>query len=187
MKKTSPLIKRIQFAGSNQSGNTLLGFVFGLALGLIVAVIVAWAITKNPPQEKTNVRGSDSPLTPKQDASNGESRDINAPLKNKVRDPETDEKKADSTAEPKSETKAEAVTVYWLQIGAYSSKSEAEAQKAKMAMQGLQTIISEHTTDDKKVWRVRVGPFNSNQEAQPSRRLLEDAGVPFTVIKANKS
>lgn len=173
---------------SSQAGNTLLGFVLGLALGLIVALVVAWAITKNPPQEKTNTRAPDLPLVPKQDGTNGESRDVNAPLKSKSKDPESEDKKAeDKKADAPADSKSEAASVYWLQIGAYSTKADAEAQKAKMALQGIQTTISEHSADNKKVWRVRVGPFNSNQDSQPSKRLLEDAGIPFSVIKASKS
>jgi cell division protein FtsN len=173
-----------------QQGNTLLGFIVGLALGLSIALLVAWAITRNAPQEKANVRAPDVPIMPKinQDGTSTESRDINAPLKSKSKDSDAEEKEAKS--DPKSTTsekKAEATTIYWLQVGAYSAKSDAESQKANMAMQGIQSNLSEHVSEDKKIWRVRIGPFDSNQELQPTKRRLEEAGVPFSVIKANKS
>jgi cell division protein FtsN len=179
--------------GYGQHGNTLLGFVVGLALGLSIALLVAWAITRNPPQEKANVRAPDVPITPKlnSDGSSTESRDINAPLKSKIRDNDSEDKEAKSesktTSDKKTETKAESTSIYWLQIGAYSAKADAETQKANMALQGLQSNLSEHVAENKKVWRVRVGPFESSQDMQNTKRRLEDAGISFSVIKANKS
>lgn len=197
MKKESlqnPLSNSKEYA---QQGNVLLGFVLGLALGLSIALLVAWAITRNPPQEKANLRAPDLPIRPKMnaDGSSTESRDINAPLKSKSRDNDSEEKETpselktspDKKAETKVENKAERTPIYWLQIGAYSAKADAETQKAKMALQGLQSYLSEHVTEDKKVWRVRVGPFESSQDMQNTKRRLEDAGISFTVIKANKS
>lgn len=177
-----------------QQGNTLLGFIVGLALGLSIALLVAWAITRNAPQEKANVRAPDVPIMPKvnQDGTSTESRDINAPLKSKSRDSDAEDKEAKSepkstTSDKKTDAKAETTSIYWLQVGAYSAKSDAESQKANMALQGIQSNLSEHVSEDKKVWRVRIGPFDSNQELQPTKRRLEEAGVPFSVIKANKS
>lgn len=174
----------------SQQGNTLLGFIAGLALGLSIALLVAWAITRNPPQEKANVRAPDVPIMPKinQDGSSSESRDINAPLKSKSKDSDAEDKDTKpSAADKKTEAKAETTSIYWLQVGAYSAKSDAESQKASMALQGIQSNLSEHVSEDKKVWRVRIGPFDSNQDLQSTKRRLEDAGVPFSVIKANKS
>lgn len=173
-----------------QQGNTLLGFIVGLALGLSIALLVAWAITRNAPQEKANVRAPDVPIMPKlnQDGTSTESRDINAPLKSKSRDSDAADKDAKSESKSTaSDKKSETTSIYWLQVGAYSAKSDAESQKANMALQGIQSNLSEHVAEDKKVWRVRVGPFDTNQDLQSTKRRLEEAGVPFSVIKANKS
>lgn len=189
MKKESPQ-NTVTRKNHSQQGNTLLGFIAGLALGLSIALLVAWAITRNPPQEKANVRAPDVPIMPKtnQDGSSTESRDINAPLKSKSKDSDIEDKEAKAeTKSAATEKKAETTSIYWLQVGAYSSKADAEAQKANMALQGIQSNLSEHVSEDKKVWRVRIGPYDTNQDLQSTKRRLEEAGVPFSVIKANKS
>ena len=53
-------------------------------------------------------------------------------------------------------------------------------------MQGLQARISEVKNEVSSIWRVRIGPFTSLQEMQSSKSRLDDAGVSYSVIKANK-
>lgn len=174
---------------SNQSGNTMLGFIAGLIVGLLIALVVAWGITRHAPSEKPNVRPPELSIQPKlgSDNESNEPRDINQPLKGKQSQP-ADASEA-TTVEPtkKVEPAPEPSNTFWLQVGAYGSKGDAENQKAALAMQGLQATISEYMKDDKKIWRVRVGPIEGNSELQKNKRRLDDAGISYSVIKVNKS
>ena len=170
---------------SNSHGNTLIGFIAGLIVGLVIALVVAWMITRNAPQEKQNVRPPDVAVIAKPNANgdNAEPRDINSPLKGKNNKSEEADKPSSSEAPTK---KAEQTTSYWLQIGAYSNRGDAESQRAAVAMQGIQAVVSEHTVDEKKLWRVRIGPFATSQDVLPTKGKLEDANIAYSVIKVNK-
>ena len=73
----------------NQQGNTFIGIVIGLILGLGIALGVAYVISKNSPEEKTNLRPPEISLSPKSSNLNdsGQIPDVNEPLrKNKSND-----------------------------------------------------------------------------------------------------
>jgi cell division protein FtsN len=76
---------------------------------------------------------------------------------------------------------------YWLQTGAYKVQEEAQRQKAMLAMQGLEALISEREVDGATLWRVRVGPFAGQSEVTQMRARLQNAGIPSTIIRINKS
>ena len=76
---------------------------------------------------------------------------------------------------------------YWLQTGAYKVQEEAQRQKAMLAMQGLEALISERELDGAALWRVRVGPFVGQSEVTQTRARLQSAGIPSTIIRINKS
>ena len=164
--------------GLFQGGSTLLGFILGLSLGLVIALVVAWMINRNAPHEKLNTRMPDQAVIPKS-ADSTETRDINSPLKNKV-------SKSEESEGPKETKEAPTTVSYWVQIGAYSTKADAENQKATVAMQGVQAVISENNSEDKKLWRVRIGPFESSASTKDIKKKLDDANIGYTVIKVNK-
>jgi cell division protein FtsN len=76
---------------------------------------------------------------------------------------------------------------YWLQTGAYKVQEEAQRQKAMLAMQGLEALISERELDGATLWRVRVGPFVGQSEVTQMRSRLQSAGIPSTIIRINKT
>ncbi len=185
---------------SNQAGNTFIGLMIGLILGLGIALGVAYLINRHAPTERANVSAPQVPIVPKimPDGSIGESRDINSPLRGRksgdtnsttseVPNPNTlaQQTTSDSATIDKSQSAVD--VVYWLQLGAYAEKSAAESQKGMLAMQGLQAKVSELQRDNNIVWRVRLGPFSTQQEIQDSKKKLEDAGISYTIIKASKS
>lgn len=76
---------------------------------------------------------------------------------------------------------------YWLQTGAYRNQDEAQRQKAALAMQGLEALISEREVDGATLWRVRVGPYIGQTEVTQIRTRLQSAGITSTVIRINKA
>ena len=208
MKKTNqpsaPLIKRIAHS-DREFGGTILGLVIGLAIGLGLALAVAFYISKTPPQERPGVKAPNLPLSikpaaPAEAAANEEEKpttqiDLNKPLQSKSpavpsssADPIADIAAGKSAADAAASAKVDAKTevVFFVQTGAFASQSEADAQKASLAMQGMQSQISEGLIDGKSLWRVRIGPFANVDDSGIVRSKLTGMGIKPAVIKVNK-
>jgi cell division protein FtsN len=185
-----------------QAGGTIIGFVIGLAAGLGIAFLIAMYLQKNTPQERPGMRAPNLPLSIKPGATPAEGEtaapterlDLNKPLQSKQpaassADPIADlvngKKPAEIPSVPAAPAKSEAV--YYLQVGAFTKRADADAQKATLAIQGIQTQLSEVSNDGNTLWRVRAGPFESAEESNPVRDKLNGIGIKTTIIKANKS
>jgi len=182
-------------------GGTILGLVIGLVIGLSLALAVAYYIYKTPPQERPGVKAPNLPLSikpaaPAEAVVNEEEKpatqiDLNKPLQGKspaipsgsadpIADIATGKAAADAAASAKTDV------VFFVQTGAFASQSEADAQKASLAMQGMQSQISEGLIDGKSVWRVRIGPFANVDDSGIVRSKLTGMGIKPAVIKVNK-
>jgi len=58
------------------------------------------------------------------------------------------------------------VQVYWIQVGSYSSLTKAESVSDYMAEKGLNSTVQTKNVDGKAVFRVRIGAFNTKEEAE---------------------
>ena len=187
---------------SSEYGGTILGFVLGLGVGLGAAFVIAFYLSKNTPQERPGVRAPNLPLTIKsgptpaegEETSPAESLDLNKPLQGKSSAPATNaadpigdlasgKKPVETIASPAVKSDA----IYFLQVGAFNKRADADAQKASLAIQGIQSQLSEINSDGNTLWRVRVGPYNSVEESNPVRDKLNSMGVKTSVIKSSKS
>jgi len=175
---------------ASASGGTLMGFVLGLLLGLAIAVGVAIMLTKGAPEPKLNQRAPEaiSKAKPVEAIEEGEVQvedkpNLNKSLQSKVPLP------SEAAAKDPIASIAEATQgpEYWLQTGAYKNQDEAQRQKAMLAMQGLEALISERELDGAPLWRVRVGPFVGQDAVTQTRARLQSAGIPSTIIRINKS
>jgi cell division protein FtsN len=119
---------------------------------------------------------------------------LNKPLQGKSSAPATNaadpigdlasgKKPAETIASPAVKSDA----IYFLQVGAFNKRADADAQKASLAIQGIQSQLSEINSDGNTLWRVRVGPYNSVEESNPVRDKLNSMGVKTSVIKSSKS
>ena len=185
-----------------QFGGTILGFVLGLGAGLGIAFVIAFYLSKNTPQERPGMRAPSLPLTIKpaptpaegEQAAPTEPVDLNKPLQGKSPAPVAPDpigelvngkKLADKPADTSSTAKSDAI--YFLQVGAFVKRSDADAQKANLAIQGIQAQLSEVTSDGNTLWRVRVGPYNTVEDSNPVRDKLSGMGIKPTLIKSSKS
>lgn len=57
----------------------------------------------------------------------------------------------------KETVKAEDKAVYWLQAGAFKNRTDAENMRGNLALLGFESSISEATSNNGKVYRVRLG------------------------------
>jgi cell division protein FtsN len=90
-------------------------------------------------------------------------------------------------AEPTVDTKAASTDpfIYFVQAGAYRSTEEAQAQRAKTALLGLDAKISERDQGGRTVYRVRVGPMDK-VEAERVRVKLEAAHIDSAMVRVQR-
>ena len=72
---------------------------------------------------------------------------------------------------------------YVLQVGAYSTREDAERQRAKVALIGQEAHVDERVVNGRTLYRVRVGPFTSAQQAEQTQKLLGDNGVQTALMR----
>ena len=72
---------------------------------------------------------------------------------------------------------------YFVQAGAFRSPEDAESQRAKLAMLGINAEVSEREQSGRTVYRVRVGPFNQKALADLTQEQLEVNGVDAALVR----
>jgi cell division protein FtsN len=75
---------------------------------------------------------------------------------------------------------------YVIQVGAYRSSADADAQKAKLALMGLDAKVSERDQGGRTVYRVRLGPFDDKVAAERVRTRLESSGIENTLVRVQR-
>ena len=103
---------------------------------------------------------------------------------------------AKSRAQPSGGTQSAAVTpapgagadpfLYFVQAGAFRSAEDAEAQRAKLAMLGIEALVTEREQAGRTVFRVRVGPFNQKALADLTREQLEVNGNEAALVRVQR-
>ncbi|MCQ8895384.1 SPOR domain-containing protein [Limnobacter humi] len=180
-------------ARRSSSGNTVQAFVFGMVFGLLIALGVALFVTRTElPFSGSSTQGADAkPALP----DNGSTRDPNAAIYGRANansaqmvtvDP--DQPKAAAPSAPAgaiSATSSQPVaqTQYFLQLGSFKNREDAEQLRAKLAFVGSESEISVGEVNGTTVNRVRVGPFSSATEAYQARVPLTKGGFEATVVK----
>jgi cell division protein FtsN len=75
---------------------------------------------------------------------------------------------------------------YFVQAGAYGRTEDAEAQRAKLAMLGMEGKMSEREQSGRTVFRVRVGPFDKKADADAAKEKLDAAGVESALVRVQR-
>lgn len=76
--------------------------------------------------------------------------------------------------------------VYFVQAGAYVKADDAEAQRAKLAIQGFVAKVYEREQAGRTVHRVRLGPLDNREEAEALQRKLEAAGIEANLARVQR-
>jgi cell division protein FtsN len=81
---------------------------------------------------------------------------------------------------------AETSSIYFLQVGAYTSQTDAEQQRAKLGFQGFESRVSTRPVNGATYYRVRVGPFSKFEDMNSARQRLSEAGIDSAVVRTIK-
>ena len=76
--------------------------------------------------------------------------------------------------------------IYFVQAGAFRTPEDAETQRARLAMLGINAEVSEREQSGRTVYRVRVGPFNQKPLADLTQEQLEVNGIEAALVRIQR-
>lgn len=196
--------------GGRRGGSTLMGVFLGLVIGIVLAAAVAWYTSrgttpfasKGAPPEKTVTAAKPAepapatptanpqpaptepmvlPGKPDDPAPTGRRFDFYDILQGKEAVPAKDPAQAKSN-KPEADQKAAAQPIY-LQAGSFSKPNDADNQKALLAMQGIESVVQQVMVQDKTYYRVRLGPYARQEDANKARAELQKSGIEVSTVK----
>jgi len=75
---------------------------------------------------------------------------------------------------------------YFVQAGAFRTAEDAEAQRAKLSLMGVDAKVTEREQSGRQVFRVRVGPFDRKEDADRQKEKLESTGVETALVRVQR-
>ena len=76
--------------------------------------------------------------------------------------------------------------IYFVQAGAFRTAEDAEAQRAKLSLMGVEARVTEREQSGRQVFRVRVGPFDKKDDADRQKEKLEAGGVETALVRVQR-
>ena len=76
--------------------------------------------------------------------------------------------------------------VYFVQAGAYARSEDAEQQRARLGLIGLTARITEREQAGRIVYRVRLGPFPTREEADGLQGKLQEQSIEAQIVRVEK-
>ena len=92
-------------------------------------------------------------------------------------------------ATPQPANKAPATNdpfTYFVQAGAFKSAADADAQKAKLSMMGIEAKVSEREQAGRAIFRVRSGPFDDKDQAEKIKARLDANGMDAALVRVQR-
>lgn len=197
-----------------QKEGTLLGFIIGVVVGLGLALAVAVYVTKVPVPflNKGQNRSAEQDAA---EAKKNKDWDPNAPLYGKtankplspasaaaVQSVKSDKKtvtpinikpenKPAVSADPlgdlaKAKLSATDPFTYFVQVGAFRTPEDAESQRAKLSLAGVEAKVTEREQSGRQIFRVRVGPFEKKDDADLAKDKLDSAGYETALVRVQR-
>ena len=75
---------------------------------------------------------------------------------------------------------------YFVQAGAYRTAEDAEGQRAKLSLGGIEAKVSEREQSGRTVYRVRIGPFDKREDADRTKDKLEQLGMEAALVRVQR-
>lgn len=75
---------------------------------------------------------------------------------------------------------------YFVQAGAFKSAGDADAQKAKLSMMGVEAKVSERDQAGRTIFRVRSGPFDDKDQAEKIKARLDANGIDAALVRVQR-
>ena len=76
--------------------------------------------------------------------------------------------------------------MYFVQAGAFRTAEDAEAQRARLSLMGVDAKVTEREQSGRTVFRVRSGPFNKEDDADRMKEKLSSAGMDAALVRVQR-
>jgi cell division protein FtsN len=87
---------------------------------------------------------------------------------------------------PRSTATGPEAFVYFVQAGAFTRAEDAEQQRAKLAMMGIESKVTEREQAGRTVLRVRAGPFDTRDEADALQVRLSNVAIDARLVRVER-
>ena len=101
-------------------------------------------------------------------------------------DPLGDLAAARTGATPAAPAAAADPFAYFVQDGAFRTPEDADAQRARLSLMGVEARVSEREQAGRTVYRVRVGPFQNKDAADRVKQRLDGDGFDAALVRVQK-
>ena len=88
--------------------------------------------------------------------------------------------------DPKSSNSANEPFMYFVQAGAYRTPEDAEAQRARLSLIGVEAKVTEREQSGRTVYRVRSGPFNKEEDADRMKDKISATGADAALVRVQR-
>jgi cell division protein FtsN len=187
-------------APRNGSSQVWAGIFVGVVIGAGIAAVFSWYMMKSPSPLRQPVV---MPLPPVVATTTPQAQTVSEKPRFEFYNVLTD--KAQKSAAPAKQTNQEkqvaqsrhaetkpvetkpaaAYTPQILQVGSFSTAVDAEKLKARLAMIGAESHIQTANVPDRGVYyRVRLGPYKSEEELNRARNFLKQNALESTPMRA---
>lgn len=185
----------------HSGGGFLLGVFVGLILGLGIALGVAFYLNKTPIPFLAKAKpfsaresGADTGIPPAVAGlpPQGASPAAKAPEKPRFdfykilpggEEPVTERELKEAARAVKSQPEG-GKDVYYIQAGSFQNPADADNQKARLAILGIDSSVEPTSVADKGTWyRVRLGPYTKIGELNRVRQMLAQNGIDANLVK----
>ena len=75
---------------------------------------------------------------------------------------------------------------YFVQAGAFRNDDDAQAQRARLSLMGVESRVTEREQAGRTVYRVRVGPFQNKDAADRVKERLDGNGFDSALVRVQK-
>jgi cell division protein FtsN len=185
-----------------ESGNFLAGMGVGVLVGLLISLAIAFYLnrtpipfmTAKPKAEKEGAAAAKPPAIA--GLPQGGAAPAPAPEKPKFdfyrilpgsEEPVTEKEIRERMRAKGAGQQGAAKDVYFIQAGSFQNPSDADNQKARLAILGFESSVEPANLPDKGTWyRVRMGPYAKLEEINKVRQVLAQSGIEANLIKVKE-
>ena len=75
---------------------------------------------------------------------------------------------------------------YFIQAGAFRTPEDAEQQRARLSLLGMQARVSEREQAGRTVYRVRLGPFDKKDDADRAKDRLDNNSIETALVRVQR-
>jgi cell division protein FtsN len=75
---------------------------------------------------------------------------------------------------------------YFIQAGAFRTPEDAEQQRARLLLLGMQAKVTEREQSGRTVYRVRLGPFDKKEDADKAKDRLDSNSIETALVRVQR-